>query len=388
MLRFIAFVIFLVVVVALGIELKHNPGYMLLSTNHWAVELPLWLAVVGIIVVFLVLYFLIRMIKYGGSLSGRWHNWSLRRSKNKAIKQTNKGLIQLVEGNWQQAEKLLAKSAIDSDEPLLNYLALALAAQGRKDYPKRAEYLHEAHDAEPSADIAIGIMQAQLQINHKQYEQALATLRRIHEINPKQQLILRLLKFIYVKLADWKNLVELLPKLKKYADYPDEKFLQISIVAYQHLFQQLSTVVDVEKVWHDLSSQLKLQTEIVMAYIKRLQDLHAEDKVIPAIAKLLKKHWSSELVAIYGDNIVNAKEQFSTAQKWLEEHQADASLLTTLGQLALANDLTGQAQEFLQASIAMQPLSKAYLLLGELFEKTGDKKQSRECYKQGLELVI
>ncbi len=382
--RYLFFIVFLILIVWLGIQLRTDPGYVLLTTENWAIEMPLWLTIVALFIGFIVLYTVIRVFKYGGSLSGRWNHWSAHRRKASAIKTTNQGLIELAEGNWKKSEKLLCKGADDSDEPLLNYLALALAAQGQKNYEQRAEYLHQAHNIEPNADMAIGLTQAQLQCSHHQYEQALATLHHLHELNPKQQQVLRLLKHLYSKLGNWREARNLLPSLKKYAGYPEENYMAIASNIYQHMFGELSHIADVEKNWNELPSKFQQQAEISQAYVKRLIDLNAFEKAETVIRKQLKKQWLPLLVSYYGEIDVDAKAQLQVAIKWLTEHKQDASLLYALGILSARNELWGQAYDYYQASLAINPASNVYLLLGQLCEKMGKMDEGRDNYRKGL----
>ena len=59
------------------------------------------------------------------------------------------------------------------------------------------------------------LTQAELQLDQGQYEQALATLRRLEENSPNHGHALALLGRLYFRLEDWNNLSELLPRLRK-----------------------------------------------------------------------------------------------------------------------------------------------------------------------------
>lgn len=382
--RYLVMLFIIATAILIGIELRLNPGYLLISINHTAIEMHLWVGVMGLILVFLALHFLWRILNYGGSIPERLHLWSLNRRKHSAVKTTNRGLIELAEGNWRAAEKLLSRSAKNSTEPLLNYLALALAAQGQKAYERRAEYLHQAHNIAPHADMAIGITQAQLQMNHHQYEQALATLSHLHELNPKQQMVLRLLKHLYIKLNNWRQVKKLLPALKKHGGYPDDKYQDIAKRVYQHLFAELDNIHDVTMLWDNLSSNFQREDVIRVAYAQRLIDMSAHEQAYKFIIKQLKKHWSSELVALYADIQLDSKQQYQIAQKWFDVHQDDVNLLTTLGRLAMQNQLWGQAQDYLQAALAIKATPMLYLLLGDLAEKIGNSQNSCKYYRSGL----
>ncbi|MBU7095751.1 hypothetical protein KR749_14625, partial [Staphylococcus aureus] len=62
-----------------------DPGYVLITRHKLAIEMPLWLALIGFLLSFIVVYFLIRTIHYFGLLPTRWHNWLLNRQKQKQI---------------------------------------------------------------------------------------------------------------------------------------------------------------------------------------------------------------------------------------------------------------------------------------------------------------
>jgi HemY protein len=386
--NYLIFIVLLILAILIGIQLRLNPGYLIISAKHTTIEMHLWVAIVGLIILFLALHFLLKIIHYSGSIPNRVQSWSAHRRKNKALKATNHGLIELAEGNWSKAEKFLVKNVHDSSEPLLNYLALALAAQGQKAYERRAEYLHKAHDVAPNADMAIGITQARLQINHHQYEQALATLNHLHELNPKQQQVLRLLKYLYIKLQNWTLAEKLLPALKKYGGYPEEKYLEIAVLIYEHYFTQVKTVDDAQTLWHDLASNLQHIDRLKVAYAQCLIRVRSDQAAEKFVTKQLKKSWCTTLVALYADIQFDVKQQLFTAQKWLEVQQHDMNLFMTLGKLAMQNQIWGQAHDYLQAALAIQPTVPLYLLLGELAEKMGNQAESRNLYHQALMLAV
>lgn len=387
--RYLLLIVFLIAVIWLGVELRSNPSYALIVTQHWVVETSLGTAIIFALLGFLVLYGIARLVRYSHLLSDRWRSWNKRRRKAKAIKQTNQGLIELVEGHWPVAEKLLQQAAHNSDEPLLNYLALAFAAQGQHAYDRATKYFSKAHEVEPEANLAIDILQAQLQINHRQYDVALATLTRLYDVNQKQTQILRLLTFVHLKLHNWRALKDLLPTVKKYSGYSKEKFNKIAATTYQHLFDQITNVNDAQSVWEHAKTQITNDPKVIEAYVRCLTNHKADNEAEQIVAHYLRKNWSSDLAAWYGEIYADNQAQFTQAQKWLADHPQDPSLLLTLGQLAERNQLWVQARDYYQASVVIQPSANTYWLLGQLFEQhLNDPAQSRECYRQGLELLI
>ena len=80
---------------------------------------------------------------------------------------------------------------------------------------RRDEWLKLAYEQAPEAANAVLLTQAELQLDRKQYEQALATLRRIEENSRDHSHALALLGRLYFRLQDWSQLAELLPRLRK-----------------------------------------------------------------------------------------------------------------------------------------------------------------------------
>ena len=57
--------------------------------------------------------------------------WFVGRKRRRARKQTEQALLKLAEGDYQQVEKLMSKNADHAEQPVVNYLLAAEAAQQR-----------------------------------------------------------------------------------------------------------------------------------------------------------------------------------------------------------------------------------------------------------------
>lgn len=52
MTRIIIALVVLLVAIVMGIQLSHDPGYLLIAINHWTIETTLWFAILGILLCF------------------------------------------------------------------------------------------------------------------------------------------------------------------------------------------------------------------------------------------------------------------------------------------------------------------------------------------------
>ncbi|WP_342147527.1 heme biosynthesis protein HemY [Rickettsiella endosymbiont of Aleochara curtula] len=80
--RFFIFLLVLAISVWIGAKITLDPGYMLITWHQLAIEMPLWLATLALIISFILIYYLIRFIRYLLILPKKWrHNLDEKRSQ-------------------------------------------------------------------------------------------------------------------------------------------------------------------------------------------------------------------------------------------------------------------------------------------------------------------
>src|SRR3989338_4567910 len=232
MIKVVLLFVLLLASVWLGIHLQQDSGYVLLAYKHWTVETTLWVAFFALLLLFVLLHLLLNLTRKILRSPGYWQHQVSRHRRWKAQKMTRQGLIEFSEGYWQKAKNHLIKALPNTDTPLLNYLTAARAAQNMGDHQLRDDYLREAQQSMPEAKIAVELTQAELQLANQQLEQALATLRHLHDLAPHHPYVLKLLVQIYQEIGDWTQLLNLLPALKKYKVLGSSEYEQLQIQAY------------------------------------------------------------------------------------------------------------------------------------------------------------
>ena len=379
-----------ILAVTIGVTTHYSgPGYVVFSFSEYTLETSFVFVTGAIAVSFFIFYYLIRVLSYVVSIpryiSLRHFSRKSERSKNALVK----GLIEMSEGRFEQAEKILIKHAEQSDTSLLNYLMAARSAQQLAAYDRRDEYLRLAHESTPSADIAIGLTQAELQLSHEQFEQALATLNHLSGVSPKHGYVKKLLAHTYQQLEDWDHLAGTLEGVKKLKVMTDEELKSIEAESFIGMLKLSIKQVDGEKteeVWSRIPRYLKANAEIAYLYANYLHSIHKDEEVEVLIRKFLSENWSDELALLYSElSVSNAKKQLETAEVWLHDHARNACLLLVLGKLCLRCEFWGKAKSYLETSIGLQPLSEAYLTLAKLLEdKMEMPDEAQKLYQQGL----
>ncbi|MCB1905052.1 MAG: heme biosynthesis protein HemY [Gammaproteobacteria bacterium] len=380
----------LAVSVLLALAVKSDNGYVLIAYRQWSIEGSLAFFLILNLLVFTALYFLIRLLTRLWSIPKQLHGWQDQRSQERARREFNQGLVQLSEGHWQSAEKFLIKHADRADSPLLNYLAAARSAQQQGAHDRRDHYLHLAHKSMPTADVAVGLTQAELQLEQAQLEQALATLRHLRRIAPRHTHVLKLLKELYERVGDWHELSAMLPELKKRRVVSESELQELELRIYSKLLQSAASSSDGEALrttWKGFPQAVRQIHSMVISYANYLKERNADDEVAQLLRRAIESKWSDRLVELYGRvGATDAAGQLTQAEKWLQDQPRNATLLMALGRLCLRNRLWGKARSYLEASIGVQPSAAAYRELGVLLEKMGEPKQAMTNFRAALEL--
>ena len=209
--------------ISLSLLIKDNPGYVLIDVSQWTIQTSFTLAVVVLALTFTLLYYSVRFMASLWDAPRGLKRWKTARQEKRSAQYLTKGLVALAEGKWQDAERSVLKNRNEGELALLNYLTAAKAAQEQGAFERRDLYLKDAHQNMPSADVAVGLTQAELLLNQNQLEQALATLRHLQQLAPKHNQVLKNLSLLYIDLGDWEHIVELLSILRKRKIFSDEK---------------------------------------------------------------------------------------------------------------------------------------------------------------------
>ncbi|WP_251358477.1 heme biosynthesis HemY N-terminal domain-containing protein [Kangiella sp. TOML190] len=371
--------------------IRNIKGSTYILFDKTAIEFQNYFAVTVLMVAFLLIWFGWLLIRYLLKGTDKTLGWFGGRKGSKARQQTIDGMIALSEGHWQTAENLLAKSAVTNDTKLINYLGAARAAQKQSDVNKRDHFLKLAVQSEPDAQMAVGLTQVELQIENSEYESALAGLSHLRSINPNHPFVLTLLKTVYTKVADWKSLIELLPKLKKHRVLDEPEFAEFEHdVWQQRLLRAADKGLDkIESLWQQMPKSLTKDSQLNSIYCRSLHRYQQDELSESQIRQTLKRDWNNELVALYGqlENQDTGK-QLATAEQWLKSHPNDTVLLNTLGKLSLNHQIWGKAKNYLEQSLAIKPSSEAYFYLAKAFEHLGHPINAQEAYQKGLALQV
>jgi HemY protein len=388
--RLLVLVVILMASVWLGLQMQKDSGYVSIAYGHWALEMSIWTALIGLLITFAAVYALIKLARKIFKVGATLQRWK-RQQKMRACRHlTKRGLIALAEGAWIKAEKNLIRSAKYSDMSLINYLSAAKAAQAQGNWVKRDEYLHIAITSNPTAQVAVGLTQARLQLNQQEWEQALATLTNLLKQEPNNIYAYQLLKQVYLQLGDWNSLAELIPILRKYQAVPTLELDEMEANTYCHKLHQTKALglTKIQTIWQKIPRNLRKLPSLIQCYSELLIEFRQMEEATVLIQESLKKQWNNNLVRLYGlTHSAAPDKQLKVAEDWLAIQPNNSALLLCLGRLASYNQLWGKARSYFEASIAEQASPETYAELAKLLEKIEQSEDAMRYYREGLLLM-
>ena len=359
-------------------------GYVVISFRGYLVEMSVPV-LLGLIALLVFAIWLIRRVIQAprrlGEAAGRYR-------AGRAGQKLTRGMIEVAEGNFARGEKLLARAASTSDAPLFNYLQAARAAHLQGQDARRDEWLKLAYEQTPEASNAVLLTQAELQLDSKQYEQALATLRRLDENSRDHSYALGLLGRLYFRLQDWGNLEKTLPRLRRHGRVDRDTIDAWTMRVHTEKLRLAPDSDAVLAEWKSVPKHLKAEIPMLDAYYTALMRTGLHDKAEKDLASALRSEWRAPLVRLFG--LVEGPDpskQLKRAENWLHSHGEDPDLLLSAARLCLRNELWGKARSYLETVISLRPTPEAYQVYGRLLNQLGEADAAAEAYKSGLGMV-
>ncbi len=367
-------------------------GYVLLKYGDWSVETSVIVLLLGLLILFGLLYLLLRswgVLRRSPKNVGKWNT---ERQQQKSRQALTKGLISLEEGRFSEAERLLVRHAGKSDTPLLHYLGAARAAQSQDAVERRDNYLRLARDTTEKADVAIGLVQSELQLEAGQKEQAIASLQYLREVAPKHPKVLKNLQQIYADSDEWQGVQDVLPDLRKRHVLPAAEVKELADDATAGQLNNALARQDWDRmstIWRDAPSKLRHSDATLVPYVKGLVAQGEQVQALQLIEDFMRKHWSDSLAYLYGQ-IENGDSlnQLSKIEKWLGKQADNPWLLLSAGRLARKNQLWAKSEDYLRSSIEEGARGETYQELAEVLTAEGKAEEAAKMYQQGLAMMV
>jgi HemY protein len=368
---------------------SHNPAYVLLVYPPYRVELSLTLFVFLYVLSLIFGYGLLRLTLVALRLPSHVKNYRLVRAQGKARKLLEEALGAFFEGRYAAAEKASARAMELGDTSVLHPIIAARAAHELREFDKRDAYLAGAEGKTAGENTMRLMAKTQFQLDQKQPQSALNSLKELSASGIRKHTgVLGLELKAFQQSRNWDAMLEVLAQLEKHHSIDKTAADQLRQQAWlEKLRGQPQDIAALRALWKSIPDEFKRRSKIAAAAAQAFCRLGDDQSAQQLLSDSLNAQWDSELVVLYGDcQSGEVVAQIEQAEKWLKLHQQDAGLLLALGKLCLHQKLWGKAQNYLDASISLEPGHAAYTALGQLAEKMGRQEQALVYFQKAGQL--
>lgn len=392
MLKVLLLFIILIAGIVLGPMFAGHQGYVLIQTDTYNIETSVTALVIMLILLIVVLFAIEWILRRVFRTGARTRGWFVGRKRTRARKQTREGLMKLAEGDYTQVEKLLSRNADHAEQPVVNYLLAAEAAQQRGDELRVNQYLERASEVADSNQLPVDITRVRIQLARGEYHAARHGVDALLNVAPRHPEVLRLAEQAYVRTQAYQSLLEILPSLAKANVYNDDEIQQLQLKAYIGLMNERMAnggSLGLKSWWNDQSRKTRHETALQVAMIEHLIECNDHDTAQQILVDGLKRKFDERLVLLMPKLKSGNPEQLEKLlNQQIKQHGASALLNSTLGQLLMRHGEWQQASEAFRAALKQRPDAYDYAWLADVLDKLHRPEEAAQMRRDGLLLTL
>lgn len=377
--------------IGIAVTARFNPGNVVFFYPPHRIDMSLNLFVVLAVLLFLLLYALVRALRATLSMPERVAAYRQRRREREGNKGLRDALKALFEGRFGHAEKAAMRAAELPENAGLAALIGARAAHRMREPARRDAWLAGiVHDN--ALKTARLMTMTELLVDDHQPE---AALEAVAELNASGQRHIHALQWSMKanqQARNWPEVLRLVRILDKRRALHPALSTRLRELAYDALLSDaMHDAESVRRMWATVPAEDRIKPFIAerAASAFNARGLHDEARAVAEEA--LKAGWDARLVRAYresagatGSPVLLA--QIEKCESWLKERPNDAELALTLGSLCLRQKLWGKAQRYLEQALSDategEMVREAHLKLAQMHEALGQPEEAAAHYRQ------
>jgi len=316
----------------------------------------------------------------------RWPFGALsRRHRRLSQQRLGEGLVALIEGRHGDAERDLNRaSRLESLRgPAL--LAAAEAASRRGESARALESLDRASQYVPQA---ARVLRARLLRREGKPAEALALLAPEADKGTLTPGGWRELAQAARESGDLRRARTALEPLQKSGALGSRAYAALETQILADTLQAAPDGAALNTLWSQLPKAQRRPPTVVDAYARRAAFFGLMLPAMDELESALRREWSPRLIETWGllagDDL---ESRLRRAEAWLDVHPNDAHLLLALGRMCVRLKLWGKARQYLERSLALEPVAGAWEALGDTFAGQGDAAEAQRCYRNALAMT-
>ncbi|ATZ10151.1 protoheme IX biogenesis protein HemY [Erwinia amylovora] len=392
MLKVLLLFLLLIAGVVVGPMIAGHQGYVLIQTDNWNIETSVTgLAIIlllSLVIILAIEWLLRRLFRTGARTRG----WFTGRKRRSARKQTNAALVKLAEGDYKQVEKLLSRHADHAEQPMVNYLLAAEAAQQRGDETRANQHLDRASELNDNDSLPVEITRVRIQLARNEDHAARHGIDRLLEIAPRHPEVLRLAEQAYMRTQAWGALLNILPAMEKIQLGDATHRLELQQQCWLGLMNQAMADQGsdgLKRWWQNLSRKTRNETALQVAMADHLIVCDDHDTAQTIVLEGLKRHFDERLVLLMPRLKTGNPQQLEKAlRQQIKQHGATPLLHSTLGQLLMQHGEWELAGEAFRAALQQRPDAFDYAWLADTLDRQHKPEEAATMRRDGLLLTL
>ena len=382
----ISFLILVVLAVGLALAGRYDPGYVVLMYPPWRIEVSFIAFILLQVGLVAGAYWITRLAISTLNLPRIVREQRARRESERRDADFIDGLRAWLEGRHQDAEQALGNWQGESTRLGLARVLAARAAEEIRALPRRD--LHLAEAIQHGAAFAAHLAEAEMRLHTHDLVGALTAIAAAKILAPQHTALLRVELAARQQAGQWDEVQKLTEQLTRANALAPAHANQLRRAAHAEMLKR-STGNDraLLEYWKKLPEKFKTDPLLARVAAQAFVRSGGLDTALDILEAALKHEWHEELVMLYGHiRGSSPTRQIEQAEKWLHTMPRDAHLLLTLTELCSAEALWGKAQNYLEASLALEPTAEAHVRMAEMKEKNGHTAEACQHYQKALAL--
>lgn len=392
MLKILLLFALLIAGIVIGPIISGHQGYVLIQTDNYNIETSVTGLAIVLILTMVVLFAIEWLLRRIFRTSAHTRGWFVGRKRRRARKQTEQALLKLAEGDYQQVEKLMAKNADHAEQPVVNYLLAAEAAQQRGDEARANQHLERATELAGDDLIPVEIARVRLQLARNENHAARHGIDKLVEITPRHPEVLRLAEQAYTRTGAWHSLLDIIPSMAKANVSDEEHRAALEQQAWIGLMDK--TLADrgsegLREWWKNQSRKTRGQVALQVAMANLLIESDDHDTAQQIIIDGLKKQYDDRLVMLIPRLKTNNPEQLEKVLRQQIKAVGDRPLLwSTLGQSLMRHGEWQEASIAFRAALKQRPDAFDYAWLADTLDRLHQPEEAATLRRDGLLLTL
>jgi HemY protein len=377
--------------IGIAVTARFNPGNVVLFYPPHRIDLSLNFFVVLEVLLFILLYALLRAFNATVSMPARVAAYRRRKRERDGNTGLRAALKALFDGRFGHAEKAAARAADLPENAGLAALIGARAAHRMREPARRDNWLAGVA-RDNSLKTARLMTVTELLVDDHQPEAALQAVAELNASGTRHIHALQWSMKAHQQAKNWPEVLRLVRSLDKHKALHPALSARLRELAYDALLSDNSHDAEsIQRVWATVPLADRIKPYIAAHAAAALNARGLHDEARATVEEALRAEWDDRVVRAYREAAAPAGTpallaQIENCEQWLKQRPNDAELALTLGSLCLKQKLWGKAQRYLEQALsdASEPrmVRESHLKLAQMHEALGQHEEAAGHFRQ------